>query len=260
MKKASKIYIAGHAGLVGSAIHRKLIEEGYTNIITRTSAELDLRDGGLVNLFFEKEKPEYIFLSAARAGGVMHLNLYRANVLYCNLAIQLNVIHNAYLHGVKKLMFLGSNCLYPKNAEQPLKEEYILSGSLEPTIDAYAIAKIAGIKMCENYRTQYGCNFITILPVNMYGENDRYDLVTSHVLPALMSKFNKAKTEGLPSVEIWGTGEARREFMYSDDLADACLFLMLNYNGLEPVNIGTGKDISIKELALLIKEISGYKG
>lgn len=260
MKKSSKIYIAGHRGLVGSAILRKLTDSGYSNIIMRSSKQLDLRNQKAVNDFFEKEKPEYVFLAAAKVGGVMANNTYRAEFLYSNLAIQSNVIHSAYQNNVKKLMFMGSNCLYPKLATQPLKEEYILAGKLEPTTEAYAIAKIAGIKMCESYRHQYGCNYISILPVNMYGQNDNYDLDSSHVMPALLSKFHTAKVHKYPSVEIWGTGNARREFLHVDDLAQACLFLMLNYNESEPVNIGTGKDISIKELALTIKDIIGYKG
>jgi GDP-L-fucose synthase len=260
MNKFSKIYIAGHKGLVGSAIHRKLISEGYDNIVFRDSKELDLRNQIEVDAFFESEKPEYVFLAAAKVGGVLALINYRGDSIYSNLAIQINVMHSAHKNGVKKLMFMGSNCLYPKLTTQPIKEEYILHGVLEPTTEYYAIAKIAGIKMCEAYRYQYGCNFISILPVNMYGENDNYNLETAHVMPALISKFHTAKTNNSPSVEIWGTGNARREFLHSDDLAEACLFLMLHYNESEPINIGSGKDISIKELALLIKEIVGYQG
>lgn len=260
MKKDSKIYIAGHAGLVGSAINRHLIKKGYNNIITRTSGELDIRDGESVKDFFYKEKPEYVFLCAAKVGGVMALDKYRAESIYCNLAIQNNVIHNAYLSGVKKLMFFGSNCLFPKNAEQPIKEDSILSGKLDTSTEAYAMAKLAGIMMCQAYQRQYGCNFITVLPVNMYGENDGYDLEKSHVMPALLKKFHTAIKENKPNVEIWGSGNAMREFMHSDDLADACLFLMLNYNESEPINVGTGRDISIRGLAELIKEITGYTG
>lgn len=260
MNKKSKIYLAGHKGLVGSSILRKLNKCGYGNIITRTSKELDLCNQNAVKEFFEKEKPEYVFLAAAKVGGVKALDTYRADSIYANLAIQTNVIHSAYNHGVKKLMFMGSNCLYPKLAVQPLKEEYILAGKLEPTTESYAIAKISGIKMCEAYRKQYGCNFITILPVNLYGENDNYDVETSHVMAALFSKFYKAKKEKLKSVEIWGSGNQKREFMHVDDLADACLFTMINYNGSEPINIGTGQNTTIRDLAFLIKKIVKYDG
>lgn len=260
MNKNSKIYIAGHRGLVGSAIFKKLSEEGYNNIIYRDSKELDLREQSLVRDFFEKEKPNYVFLTAARAGGVHALNTYRADSIYDNLLIQSNVIHCSYKAEVKKLLYIGSNCVYPKLAAQPLKEEYILSGKLERTTQSYAIAKLAGIEMCQAYRYQYGCDFITALPVNLYGENDNYRPEVSHVMAALLSKFYKAKMNNEPSVEVWGTGNARREFMHADDVADACLFLMLNYNEDVPVNVGTGEDISIRELAHLIKEIVKYEG
>ena len=229
MEKSSKIYIAGHRGMVGSAIHRKLISEGYTNIITRTSKELDLRNQVLVDAFFQTEQPEYVFLAAAKVGGIMANNTYRADFLYENLQLQNNVIHAAYVNKVKKLMFLGSSCIYPKLAPQPLKEEYLLTGTLEPTNEPYAIAKIAGIKMCEAYRAQYGCNFISVMPTNLYGINDNYHPENSHVLPALIRRFHEAKVNNADHVEIWGTGSPLREFMYSDDLADACYFLMIYY-------------------------------
>jgi GDP-L-fucose synthase len=260
MNKDSKIYIAGHRGMVGSAILRKYKQEGYTNFVLRTSTELDLRNQQAVEDFFASEKPEYVFLAAAKVGGIVANNTYRADFLYENLMLQCNVIHQSYLHGVKKLMFLGSSCIYPKLAPQPLKEEYLLSGFLEYTNEPYAVAKIAGIKMCENYRKQYGCNFISVMPTNLYGENDNYDLQKSHVLPALMRKFVEAKQENKPSVEIWGTGAPLREFLNVDDLAEACYFLMQNYDGEEFVNIGVGEDISIKDLALLVKELVGYTG
>lgn len=260
MDKSSKIYVAGHRGMVGSAIHRKLISEGYTNIITRTSKELDLRNQKLVDDFFETEKPEYVFLAAAKVGGIIANNTYRADFLYENLQLQNNVIHAAYKNGVKKLMFLGSSCIYPKLAPQPLKEEYLLTGTLEPTNEPYAIAKIAGIKMCESYRAQYDCNFISVMPTNLYGINDNYHPQNSHVLPALIRRFHEAKLNKLSSVEIWGTGSPLREFLFSDDLADACYFLMMNYNEAEFINIGTGHDLSIKDLALLVKRIIGYDG
>lgn len=260
MEKHSKIYVAGHRGMVGSAIFRKLQKEGYTNIVTRTSKELDLRNQQAVEDFFQKEQPEYVFLAAAKVGGILANNTYRADFLYDNLMIQSNVIHAAYKYKVKKLLFLGSSCIYPKHAPQPMKEEYLLSGYLEPTNEPYAIAKITGIKMCEAYRDQYGCNFISAMPTNLYGPNDNYDLNNSHVLPALIRKFYEAKINKKPSVTIWGTGQPRREFMHADDLADACLFLMLNYNEKQFVNVGTGKDIAIAELAQLIKNIVGYEG
>ena len=260
MNKDSKIYVAGHRGMVGSAILRKLQKEGYSNIITKTSKELDLRIQKDVDDFFKLEKPEYVFLAAAKVGGILANNTYRAEFIYDNLMIQSNVIHSAYKYGVKKLLFLGSSCIYPKYAPQPMKEEYLLSGYLEPTNEPYAIAKIAGIKMCEAYRHQYGCNFISAMPTNLYGPNDNYDLNNSHVLPALIRKFHEAKIYNKKEVIVWGTGNPRREFMHVDDLADACLFLMLNYNDSQFVNVGTGKDISIRELAELIKTIVGYEG
>lgn len=260
MQKEDKIYIAGHRGMVGSAILRKLEKEAFTNLITRTSKELDLRDQKAVAVFFENEQPNYVILAAAKVGGIHANNIYRADFLYENLQIQNNVIHNSYLHKVKKLLFLGSSCIYPKLAPQPLKEDYLLTGILEPTNEPYAIAKIAGIKMCEAYRSQYGCNFISAMPTNLYGPNDNYDLNNSHVLPALIRKFHEAKEHQKLFVEIWGTGSPKREFLHVDDLADACYFLLKNYNEAEFVNVGTGEDLSIKALALLIKEIVGYNG
>ncbi|MCS6821805.1 MAG: GDP-L-fucose synthase [Microscillaceae bacterium] len=260
MEKNAKIYVAGHRGMVGSAIVRKLQSEGYTNLVLRTSQELDLRNQAAVAQFFAQEQPEYVFLAAAKVGGILANNTYRGEFLYDNLMIQTNVIHQSYVYGVKKLMFLGSSCIYPKFAPQPLKEEYLLTGSLEPTNEPYAIAKIAGIKLCDAYRSQYGCNFISVMPTNLYGENDNYDLQNSHVLPALMRKFVEAKQENKPTVEVWGTGTPLREFLHADDLADACLFLMKNYNESGIINIGVGKDISIKDLALLIKRLVGYEG
>ena len=260
MNKYSKIYIAGHRGMVGSAIHRKLMAMGYTNIITRTSSELDLRVQEPVNEFFESERPDYVFLAAAKVGGIMANNLYRADFLYENLMIQSNVIHSAYATKVSKLMFLGSSCIYPKLAPQPMKEEYLLTGLLETTNEPYAIAKIAGIKMCDAYRAQYGCNFISVMPTNLYGPNDNYDLLNAHVLPTLIRKFHEAKQNEDPAVTIWGTGTPKREFLHADDLAAACLYLMENYNEEGLVNIGTGEDITITDLAMLIKEIVGYEG
>ncbi len=260
MEKTAKIYIAGHRGMVGSAIFRKLQSEGYTNIITRSSDTLDLREQDAVSVFFEKEQPEYVFLAAAKVGGIVANNTFRADFLYDNLQIQNNIIYNSYKYGVKKLMFLGSSCIYPKHAPQPLKEEYLLTGTLEPTNEPYAIAKIAGIKMCEAYRAQYGCNFISVMPTNLYGINDNYHPEHSHVLPALIRRFHEAKKNKAEQVEIWGTGTPLREFLFSDDLADACYFLMQNYNESEFLNIGTGKDLSIIELAELVKEIIGYQG
>ena len=260
MNKESKIYIAGHRGMVGSAIHRKLMAMGYTNIITRTSSELDLRIQEPVNEFFESERPDYVFLAAAKVGGIMANNLYRADFLYENLMIQSNVIHSAYATKVSKLMFLGSSCIYPKLAPQPMKEEYLLTGLLETTNEPYAIAKIAGIKMCDAYRAQYGCNFISVMPTNLYGPNDNYDLQNAHVLPTLIRKFHEAKQNGDPAVTIWGTGTPKREFLHADDLAAACVYLMENYNEEGLVNIGTGEDITITDLAMLIKEIVGYEG
>lgn len=260
MEKNAKIYIAGHRGMVGSAIHRKLQQEGYTNFVVRTSKELDLRNQQAVADFFEAEKPDYVFLAAAKVGGIVANNTYRADFLYENLAIQNNVIHSAYSAGVKKLMFLGSSCIYPKLAPQPLKEEYLLSGFLEPTNEPYAIAKIAGIKMCEAYRAQYGCDFISAMPTNLYGPNDNYDLQNSHVLPAMIRKFHEAKTNGTPAVTLWGTGSPMREFLHADDLAAACLYLMENYSEPELVNVGTGTDVTIKELAETVKEVVGFEG
>lgn len=260
MNSNDKIYIAGHRGMVGSAIHRKLEKEGFSNFITRTSDTLDLRNQEQVSGFFKSEKPDYVFLAAAKVGGIIANNTYRADFLYDNLQIQNNVIHHAYLNGVKKLMFLGSSCIYPKMAPQPLKEEYLLTGLLEPTNEPYAIAKIAGIKMCDAYRDQYGCNFISVMPTNLYGYNDNYHPENSHVLPALIRRFHEAKEQNIPEVIIWGTGSPRREFLFADDLAEACYYLMQNYDEEGLVNIGTGEDISIKDLALLIKSIVGYEG
>lgn len=260
MNKDSKIYIAGHRGMVGSAIHRKLQKEGFQNILTRSSKELDLRNQVEVAEFFEKEKPDYVFLAAAKVGGILANNKYRADFIYDNLMIQNNVIHQSYLNSVKKLLFLGSSCIYPKFAPQPLKEEYLLTGELEPTNEPYAIAKIAGIKMCDAYRDQYACNFISIMPTNLYGPNDNYDLQTSHVLPALIRKFHEGKLNNKKAVQLWGSGTPKREFLHVDDLADACYFLMNNFNESGFVNVGTGIDISIKELAELIKKIVGYNG
>lgn len=260
MNKNDKIYIAGHRGMVGSAILRKLHTEGFTNLLTRTSAELDLRNQAQVTRFFELEKPKYVFLAAAKVGGIIANNTYRADFLYENLQIQNNVIHASYLNGVNKLMFLGSSCIYPKLASQPLKEDYLLTGLLEPTNEPYAIAKIAGIKMCDAYRSQYGCNYISVMPTNLYGYNDNYHPENSHVLPALIRRFHEAKTQGTPHVTIWGTGSPMREFLFADDLAQACYYLMLHYDSQGLVNIGTGTDISIKDLALLIKEIIQYQG
>ena len=260
MEKNAKIYVAGHRGMVGSAIFRKLKAEGYTNLVIRNSQELDLRNQQAVADFFAAEKPDYVFLAAAKVGGIVANNTYRADFLYENLAIQNNVIHQAYLQGAKKLLFLGSSCIYPKFAPQPLKEEYLLTGLLEPTNEPYAIAKIAGIKLCDAYRDQYGCNFISVMPTNLYGYNDNYHPENSHVLPALIRKFHEAKTSGAASVTVWGTGSPLREFLFADDLADACYFLMQEYNEAGLVNIGTGHDLSIKDLALLIKEVVGFTG
>ena len=260
MEKESKIYVAGHRGMVGSAIVRKLTSLGYTNLLTRTSSDLDLRNQQNVADFFEVEKPEYVFLAAAKVGGIVANNTYRADFLYENLAIQNNIIHGSYLNKVKKLMFLGSSCIYPKLAPQPLKESYLLSGYLEQTNEPYAIAKIAGIKMCEAYRAQYGCNFISVMPTNLYGTNDNYDLINSHVLPAMIRKFHEAKEIGASEMTLWGTGSPMREFLHADDLAEACLFLMENYNESELVNIGTGEDVTIKNLAALVKQIIGFQG
>lgn len=260
MEKNAKIYIAGHRGMVGSAILRNLQNKGYDNFVLRTSKELDLRNQQQVKDFFAQEKPDYVFLAAAKVGGIHANNTYRGEFLYDNLMIQNNVIHQSYVQGVKKLQFLGSSCIYPKMAPQPLKEEYLLTGLLEPTNEPYAIAKIAGIKMCEGYRLQYGCDFISVMPTNLYGPNDNYDLNNSHVLPALIRKLHEAKVNGAEYVEIWGTGRPKREFLHVDDLAEACVYLMENYREPELVNIGTGEDISIKDLALLIKDIVGFEG
>ena len=260
MNKKDKIYIAGHRGMVGSAILRALQAQGYSNFLLRTSGELDLRNQQAVADFFAREKPDYVFLAAAKVGGIIANNTFRADFIYENLMIQSNVIHQAYVNGVKKLMFLGSSCIYPKLAPQPLKEEYLLTGLLEPTNEPYAIAKIAGIKMCDGYRDQYGCNFISVMPTNLYGPNDNYDLNNSHVLPAMLRKFIMAKRNGEGSVTIWGTGSPLREFLHADDLAEACLFLMENYNDAGLVNIGIGTDISILDLALLVKKTVGFEG
>jgi GDP-L-fucose synthase len=260
MEKNSKIYVAGHSGLVGSALMRALKKEGYLNIITRTREELDLTNDTAVAKFFAEQKPEYVFLAAAKVGGILANDKHSAEFIYENLKIETNVVHNAYLTGVKKLLFLGSSCIYPKNCPQPIKEEYFLTGSLEPTNDAYAVAKIAGIKMCQSYNKQYGTNFISVMPTNLYGPNDNFDLTSSHVLPALVRKFHDAKAQNLPTVTVWGSGSPKREFLHVDDLADACLFLMDNYNSSDIINIGTGEDVSIKELAELVKENIGYGG
>ncbi|MGA0556472.1 GDP-L-fucose synthase [Larkinella sp. VNQ87] len=260
MNQDSKIYVAGHRGMVGSALVRSLQSKGYHHIVTRTSSELDLRNQSAVADFFAEEKPDYVFLAAAKVGGIWANNVYRAEFLYDNLLIEANIIHSAYQNQVDKLLFLGSSCIYPKMAPQPLKEEYLLSGYLEATNEPYAIAKIAGIKLCEAYRSQYGCNFISAMPTNLYGPNDNYDLQGSHVLPALIRKFHEAKIEHQPFVEVWGTGSPRREFLHADDLADACVFLMESYNDEAFVNIGTGEDVTIRELAELVKETVGFEG
>ncbi|MEN9884833.1 MAG: hypothetical protein RLZZ420_2050 [Bacteroidota bacterium] len=260
MNKFDKIYIAGHRGMVGSAIHRNLVDLGYENILTRTSAQLDLRTQEAVNEFFEIERPAYVFLAAARVGGIHANNTYRGQFLYENLMIQNNVIHSAFATGVKKLLFLGSSCIYPKMAPQPLKEEYLLSGPLEYTNEPYAIAKIAGIKLCDAYRDQYGCNFISVMPTNLYGPNDNYDLENAHVLPTFIRKFHEAKISGAKEVVIWGSGTPRREFLHADDLADACVYLMHNYNEAGIVNIGTGIDLTITELAIMVRDVVGFTG
>ena len=260
MDKSSKIYVAGHTGLVGSAIVRCLQKNGYTNLIFKDIKELDLRRQQEVEDFFAQEQPEYVFLSAAKVGGILANNTYPAQFIYDNLMIATNIIHAACFHQVKKLLFLGSSCIYPKMAMQPIKEEYLLTGSLETTNEAYAIAKIAGLKLCKFYHREYGCNFISAMPTNLYGINDNFDLENSHVLPALIRKFHEAKTTGKETVVLWGSGTPKREFLYVDDLADALLFLMQHYEDEEPINIGTGDDIAIRELALLVKEITSYKG
>jgi len=260
MNKNDKIYIAGHRGMVGSAILRALKAQGFSNFVLRTSAELDLRNQQAVSDFFAQEKPDYVFLAAAKVGGIIANSTYKADFIYENLMIQNNVIHQAYVNGVRKLMFLGSSCIYPKLAPQPLKEEYLLTGELEPTNEPYAIAKIAGIKMCDAYRDQYGCNFISVMPTNLYGPNDNYDLNNSHVLPAMLRKFITAKRNGEAAVTIWGSGSPKREFLHADDLAEACLFLMENFNESGLVNIGIGEDISILDLAYLVRKIVGFEG
>lgn len=260
MEKSAKIYIAGHRGMVGSAIHRRLLGEGFTNFVFRTSSEMDLRDQASVRNFFETERPDYVFLAAAKVGGIMANNIYRAEFLFDNLQIQNNIIDSAYRSDVKKLLFLGSSCIYPKLAPQPLHEDSLLTGTLEPTNEPYAIAKIAGIKMCEAYRSQYGCDFISVMPTNLYGPNDNYDLNKSHVLPAMIRKFHEAKEENKPAVELWGTGSPLREFLHADDLADACYFLMENYSEPGFLNIGVGTDVTIKELAEIIQKTVGYQG
>ncbi len=260
MDQSSKIFIAGHKGMVGSAIVRNFVSYGYNNITTRTSTELDLRNQAAVNEFFASEKPEYVILAAARVGGIVANNTFRAEFLYENLMIESNIIHFSYLHNVKKLLFLGSSCIYPKLAPQPMKEEYLLTGLLEHTNEPYAIAKIAGIKLCEAYRDQYGCNFISAMPTNMYGQGDNYHLQNSHVIPALLRKFHEAKVSGSTFTEIWGTGKPFREFMYVDDLADACLFLMNNYNSREFINVGSGEEVTIEELARTVQHVVGFDG
>ncbi|MCU0524003.1 MAG: GDP-L-fucose synthase [Elainella sp. Prado103] len=260
MDKTAKIYVAGHRGLAGSAIVRALQAQGYTNLILKTSQELDLRRQAQVEAFFAEAQPEYVFLAAAKVGGIHANNTYRAEFIYDNLILEANVIHSAYQSGVKKLLFLGSSCIYPKLCPQPMREEHLLTGFLEPTNEPYAIAKIAGLKLCENYCRQYGVSFISAMPTNLFGINDNFDLANSHVLPALMRKFHEAKLGNAPFVEIWGTGSALREFLYVDDLADALVFLMQNYSDVEFVNVGTGDEVSIKELALTIQAVVGYQG
>lgn len=260
MEKNAKIYVAGHRGMVGSAMLRRLEKAGFNNFVTRTSSELDLRDQAAVAKFFADEKPDYVVLAAAKVGGINANNIYRAEFLYDNLMIESNVIHQSYVNGVKKLLFLGSSCIYPKFAPQPLQEDALLTGELESTNEPYAIAKIAGIKLCDAYRSQYGCNYISAMPTNLYGPHDNYDLKNSHVLPALIRKFHEAKLAGAPEVEVWGTGTPRREFLHADDLADACYWLLENYNEPGLVNIGTGTDLSIRELAELVQRTVGYEG
>ena len=260
MNPDSKIYVAGHRGLAGSAIVRALRDRGYNNLLLKTSAELDLRSQADVEAFFQAEKPDYVFLAAAKVGGIHANNLYRAEFIYDNLMIECNIIHSAYRAEVKKLLFLGSSCIYPKFCPQPMQEEHLLTGALEQTNEPYAIAKIAGLKLCENYRRQYGADFIAAMPTNLYGINDNFDLANSHVLPALMRKFHEAKQKNAPFVEVWGTGEALREFLFVDDLADALLFMMENYSETQFLNVGTGQEVSIRELALTIKAVVGYEG
>jgi len=260
MEKSAKIFVAGHRGLVGSALVRKLQAEGFNNLVLKSSSELDLRNQVAAENFFARENPEYIFLAAAKVGGILANSIYSADFLYENLMIESNVIHQSYINQVKKLLFLGSSCIYPKLATQPLKEEYLLSGYLEQTNEPYAIAKIAGVKLCENYRRQYGCDFISVMPSNLYGPDDNYDLSNSHVLPALIRKFHKAKTNNESFVEVWGTGKPLREFLHVDDLANGCFFLMQNYSDGTMVNVGTGKDLMIKDLVSLVAQVSGYTG
>lgn len=260
MKQTDKIYIAGHRGMVGSAIERKLRKEGFNNIITKTSKDLDLRNQQAVNDFFATEKPNYVFLAAAKVGGIVANNTYRAEFIYDNLMMEANIINASYQNNVTKLMFLGSSCIYPKLAPQPLKEEYLLQGYLEQTNQPYAIAKIAGIELCDSYRAQYGCNFISVMPTNLYGPNDNYDLEKSHVLPALLRKFITAKRNGDANVTLWGTGSPMREFLYVDDLAEACFYLMNNYNEKGLVNVGSGTDVTIKQLAEIVKKTVGFEG
>lgn len=260
MEKNEKIYIAGHKGMVGSAMHRKLVKEGYTNIVVQTSKELDLTNQQAVANFFEREKPAYVFLAAAKVGGIVANNTYRADFIYQNLMMESNIIHQCYVHGVKKLMFFGSSCIYPKLAPQPLKEDYLLTGELEYTNEPYAIAKIAGIKLCESYRDQYGCNFISVMPTNLYGYGDNYHPNHSHVLPALIRRIHEAKVSQTEFIEAWGTGKPLREFLFVDDVADACYLLMQQYNEKQFVNVGYGEDISIKDLTELVKKVVGYEG
>jgi GDP-L-fucose synthase len=260
LEQDARIYVAGHRGLVGSALLRRLEAEGYENLLIRSHQELDLTDARIVDEFFAAERPEYVFLAAAKVGGILANSTYPVDFLRDNLAIELAVIDSAYRYGTKKLLFLGSSCIYPKFAPQPMKEEYLLTGELEPTNEPYAVAKIAGIKLCQAYREQHGADFISVMPTNLYGPGDNFDLQTSHVLPALIRKFHEAKVGGAPYVTIWGTGKPRREFLHVDDLADACVFLMNNYSGNEPINVGTGEDISIRELAELVREVVGYRG
>ena len=260
MEKNSKIYVAGHRGMVGSAIVRNLIQNGYNNLILRTSSELYLKNQNATDIFFKENKPEYVFLAAAKVGGIVANSTYGADFIYNNLIIQTNVINAAHTNGVKKLLFLGSSCIYPRQSPQPIKEEYLMTGLLEPTNEPYAIAKIAGLKMCDAFRSQYGCNFISVMPTNLFGPNDNYDLQNSHVLPGLLRKMIVAKTNADPYVNVWGTGNPRREFLHVDDLADACVFLMQTYNNPGWINIGVGEDVSIKELAEIIKDVVGYEG
>lgn len=260
MEKNARIYVAGHRGMVGSALLRELRRRGYAHLITRTSAQLDLRNQAAVGRFFAEEKPDYVLLAAAKVGGIHANNTFRADFLYDNLMIEANVLHESHRHGVRKLLYLGSSCIYPKLAPQPIREEYMLTGPLEHTNEPYAISKIAGVKLCEAYRAQYGCNFITAMPTNLYGPNDNYDLESSHVMAALLRKFVEAVQHDRPTVQVWGTGTPRREFLHVDDLAEACLYLMDHYDEAEPVNVGTGDDLTIRELAELIAELTGFGG